>query len=281
MLLAIDIGNTQTVLGLFEGQQLRHTWRLASDTTRTSDELKAFVTQLFFEAGKKQDQPVAISRVIVASVVPALTRIWADLACDLSYLTRDSKPVIVDASLAQSLCAPGASPQEVGADRIANALAARTLYGAPAIVVDFGTATNIDVIDAAGLYLGGIISVGIQTGADALFRSAARLPVIDLAVPERVLGTNTKQAVQSGILYGEAAKVDALIAALKKENPQLDRPDIPVIATGGFSTSIVPLITAVTAIDEHLTLKGLQILADQADAAATQVAVNADGGVRP
>lgn len=264
MLLAVDIGNTQTVLGLFEGEHLRHTWRLASDTARTSDELKAIVTQLFHEAGKEQALSLTIEQVVIASVVPALTQVWMSLVKNLSYAKTDIAPLIIDANIATANCAPLGNPAEVGADRIANAVAARMLYAAPAIVLDFGTATNIDVIDSDGNYCGGIISPGVQTSATALFASAARLPTLDLEVPKKVLGTSTKTAVQSGLLYGEAAKVSTLIKALQDEDVQLAAAGVPIIATGGLAPLITPLIAAVTHSDEHLTLKGLQLIAAEA-----------------
>jgi len=267
MLLTIDIGNTQTVLGLFDGDQLRDTWRLASDPKRTTDELRAAVTQLFYEATKKHPQALAIDKVIIASVVPALTHTWSDLAsnlaADLSYLTPNCQQLIVDGAITAQLSAGLANPAEVGADRIANAVAVRHFYGAPAIVIDFGTATNIDIIDTQGNYIGGIISPGIQTSANALFESAARLPHVDLEVPPQVLGTTTKTAVQSGLLHGEAAKITALIDSLMGEQPVLQHPDTPIVATGGLASLIAPLIKQLTAQDEHLTLKGLQLIAAQ------------------
>jgi len=267
MLLAIDIGNTQTVVGLFEDAQLRHTWRFASDVTRTTDELKAIVTQLFDEASKDSTTLIKIEHIIIASVVPSLTRIWTTLAQDFSYCVNSSKPIIVNADTARRYSDSTyiKNPTEVGADRIANTVAAKTLYGAPAIVLDFGTATNIDAISKEGTYIGGIISPGIQTAATALFTSAARLPAIDLDLPPQVLGTSTKTAVQSGLLYGEAGKMDALIQKLQKEMPQFDIPDLSVIATGGLASLIAPLITRITHSDEHLTLKGLQLIAQEFD----------------
>jgi len=279
MLLAIDIGNTQTVLGLFEGDELRHTWRLASDTARTSDELKAIVTQLFHEAGKEQKLSLAaehlVDKVIIASVVPALTQVWITLTQDLSYIKPATSTLVVDSKVAARYSMRSSNPAEAGADRIANAVAASRLYATPAIVLDFGTATNIDVVDSDGNYSGGIISPGLQTSADALFNSAARLPTLDLEVPKKVLGTTTKTAVQSGLLYGEAAKVSTLIKALQDENPQFSASDIPIIATGGLAPLIVPLIAAVTHSDEHLTLRGLQIIsADAVDTEHSREAVH-------
>ncbi|MCL2379798.1 MAG: type III pantothenate kinase [Coriobacteriia bacterium] len=308
MLLAVDIGNTQTVLGLFEGAQLRYTWRLASVASCTADELRVIVSQLFDEAAKQQSPatssysygppqipgaPLAMSHgiqidhVIIASVVPSLTSAWKELAQSFrtvsvtpaapytvqhqtttiqsgSVTLRSIEPIIVGAEHTNGLVAHLENPAEAGADRIANAVAVTALYGAPAIVLDFGTATNIDVVDSAGRYIGGVISPGIQTSADALFEMAARLPAIDLKQPEpaQILGTTTKTAVQSGLLYGESAKVAGLIHHLRDERPELAAKDVPIVATGGMAPLVVAMISAITNYDEHLTLKGLQIIAD-------------------
>ena len=262
MLLTIDIGNTQTVLGLFEGSRLRHTWRLTSETNRSADELHAIVVQLYLEAAKVDSIVPTINQVIIGSVVPTLTQTWAELSQNISYHRRAAKPIVVDATITSKFSAHIPNPAEIGADRIANALAAKMLYGSPAIVVDFGTATNIDVINEEGNYIGGVISPGIQTSADALFSSAARLPIAKLELPERVIGTTTKTAVQSGLLYGEAAKINALIGALKKEQHMLAYLGVPIIATGGLAPLVTPLLPMLTHHDEHLTLKGLYLIAE-------------------
>ena len=262
MLLTIDIGNTQTVLGLFEGAELRHIWRLASEVKRSADELHSIVAQLYGEAAKIDGKPPVVTQVVIGSVVPMLTQTWAELSQNVSYHRNAAKPFIVDARITAKFSAHIPNPAEVGADRIANALAAKMLYGSPAIVVDFGTATNIDVINEEGNYIGGVISPGIQTSADALFNSAARLPITKLELPERVIGTTTKTAVQSGLLYGEAAKINALIGALKKEQHMLAYLGVPIIATGGLAPLVTPLLSMLTHHDEHLTLKGLYLIAE-------------------
>ena len=257
MLLAVDIGNTQTVLGLFAGEELCVTWRLSSDATRAVDDWYVTIVNLFERSDSVPEPYTAVDDVIIASVVPALTTVWAELAQRLT----GSDPLIVSAQMTGGLVLKVDNPAEVGADRIANAAAAFVLYGAPAIVLDFGTATNIDVIDADGAYLGGVISPGLQTSANALFTAAARLPMIDLELPPQILGTTTKTAVQSGLLYGEAAKMDALLRCLQIEQPLLDDPDVPIIATGGLANLVAPLIPLVTERDEHLTLRGLRLIA--------------------
>ena len=262
MLLAIDIGNTQTVLGLFEGAELRYTWRFASVVKRSSDELSATLSQLYDEIVKSSGVALLVNQVVIASVVPELTQTWVEVSQSVSHHRGANKALIVDAHIANRLSAHIPNPAELGADRIANALAAKMLYGSPAIVLDFGTATNVDVINEEGNYIGGIISPGIQTAATALFESAARLPVTDFVLPDRVLGTTTRAAVQSGLLYGEAAKINYLIAALKKEQPMLGYRGVPVIATGGLAPLVTSLLVALTHYDEHLTLKGLFLIAD-------------------
>lgn len=240
---------------------MRHTWRLASETKRSADELHAIVVQLYLEAAKADGIVPTIDQVIIASVVPILTQAWVELSQNISYHRRAAKPIIVDAAIAAKFSAHIPNPAEVGADRIANALAAKILYGSPAIVIDFGTATNIDVINEEGNYIGGVISPGIQTSADALFNAAARLPITKLELPERVIGTTTKTAVQSGLLYGEAAKINALIGALKKEQHMLGYRGVPILATGGLAPLVIPLLPMVTHYDEYLTLKGLYLIA--------------------
>lgn len=296
MLLAIDIGNTQTVLGLFAGTELCYTWRLASEASRTVDELRVTVLQLFDEVARNQQAAlpsvplppgqtpppvIAIERTIIASVVPALTFAWKECARSLTLSAARNEPIVVGADYTQDLTAHLQNPSEVGADRIANAVAAKALYGAPAIVLDFGTATNIDVIDAQGRYLGGIISAGVQTAADALFETAARLPAIDLKLPPQILGTTTKTAVQSGILYGEAAKMDGLLRCLQIEQPSLAGAHVPIIATGGMAPLIAPMIPLVTHFDEHLTLRGLALIAQRLRLAAGTASVGTGGRERP
>ena len=251
MLLAVDIGNTQTVLGLFEGAQIREVWRIATTTDRTPDEVAVLVDDLFRMRGLNGTD---VDAVIVASVAPSMTAAFDPVA-----RTFTGAPALsVGPGLKTGLVIDMDNPHEVGADRIANAVAAKELYGAPAVVVDFGTATNIDVVSQAGSYIGGVISPGLETSATALFSRAARLSAIDLDFPASPLGRNTRAAVQSGLMFGEAAKVDGLVRAIWGELGY----ETPVIATGGLAQTIAPKCQTVTATDPDLTIRGLYLIAE-------------------
>ena len=251
MLLAVDIGNTQTVIGLLEDGEIRQVWRLATVTSRTSDELQVLIREMFRTRGYSGE---GIETVVIASVVPALTAAFEEIATSIA----GRGPLVVGPGLKTGLRIELENPREVGADRIANAVAARTLYGAPSIVVDFGTATNIDVVSDSGTYLGGVISPGLETSANALFEHAARLSAIDLEFPASPLGRSTRTAVQSGLMFGEAAKVDGLVRAIWEEIGY----ETPVVATGGLGQTVAPHCATVTAIDGDLTIKGLSIIAE-------------------
>lgn len=265
MLLVVDIGNTQSVLGLFKERRLCDTWRLSSDLTRTSDELSIVVGRLL-EDSVGRNESLRFDKLVIASVVPALTQAWIGLVQKLDNFDEQTEVIRVDSNVAAQYSAQSVNAHEVGADRIANALAAQKLYDSPAIVVDFGTATNIDVIDEQGHYCGGVISPGLQASAAALFSNAARLSSIELKMPAKVLGTDTKTAVQSGLVRGEAAKVDTLIQALREEQSFLNATHLPVIATGGLASHVLSASTQITHYDEHLTLKGLCLLAEPSSA---------------
>lgn len=250
MLLAIDIGNTQTVIGVFDGADLRYMWRVATNKAETSDELRLKAKPLLESEGV----PVAdIDGSIVASVVPALTSAWKRaLAAMLG-----EEPLICSADTAAGLFqASYDNPSEIGADRVADAVAARILYGAPVIVVDFGTATNLEVIDAQGLFVGGIIAPGLETSAAALFSHATKLPTIELVDPGTPIGKNTVHAMQSGIVYGEADRVDGFVRRVFDELGY----EAPVVATGGLATTMAPLCKTVTHVSPELTLEGLRFI---------------------
>ena len=251
MLLTVDIGNTQTVLGLFEGAEIREVWRIATTTDRTPDEVAVLVDDLFRMRGLSGTD---VDAVIVASVVPSMTAAFDPVARAFT----GAPALSVGPGLKTGLAIELDNPHEVGADRIANAVAAKELYGAPAIVVDFGTATNIDVVSRTGSYMGGVISPGLETSATALFSRAARLSAIDLEFPESPLGRSTRTAVQSGLMYGEAAKVDGLVRAIWADLGY----ETPVIATGGLAQTIAPRCATVTAVDPDLTIRGLQLIAE-------------------
>ena len=250
MLLAVDVGNTQTVLGLIEGDEILAHWRVSTEPDRTADELRLKVLGLI----QMSDHDLAsIGRVVVASVVPALTAAWAELAEQAT----GRRAMIVGPGLRTGLLIRYDNPAEVGADRIVNAIAAVEAVGAPAIVVDFGTATTLDVVAADGAYIGGCIAPGVETSAEALFRRAARLASVDLEPPARVIGSSTKAAVQAGLLLGEAVMIDGLVARIVAE---LGEDEVPVIATGGLAETMAPLCASIGTVDPDLTLRGLAIV---------------------
>ena len=249
MLLAVDVGNTQTVLGLFAEGKLAGHWRISSNTSFTADELRVKVAGLLGLEGLSWAD---VNQVILASVVPKLTSAWEDLvgvACDCTVM-------VVGPGLKTGMPIRYDNPHEVGADRIVNGVAAFARFGGPVIVVDFGTATTIDVIDASGSYLGGAIAPGVETSAEALFTKAARLSKVDLEPPSAVIGTNTRMSVQAGLLLGEAAMVDGLVRRTWTELGT----ETPVIATGGLAERMAALCETITAVDMDLTLDGLRMI---------------------
>lgn len=246
VILAVDVGNTQTVLGVFEGGKLDGHWRLSTDAALTADEVRIKIGGLLAAEGLSWDD---LDRMIVASVVPNLTVTYEEVA----LRTTGAAPLIVGPGLKTGMQIRYDNPHEVGADRIANGVAAYRLFGGPVVVVDFGTATTIDVIAEDGAYLGGAIAPGVETSADALFTRAARLSRVDLEPPDRVIGTNTRMSVQAGLLLGEAAMVDGLVRRVWDELGVRTR----VIATGGLAERMAPLCDTIDEVDADLTLKGL------------------------
>lgn len=249
-LLAVDVGNSDTVVGLFSGRELTGFWRFTSRAA-TADEIGLRLDQL----GRSHRWPRELGAVL-CSVVPALTLPW------LGALERVSgrPPVEVSAATAKSLPVRYHDRSAVGADRIANAVAARALYGAPAIVVDLGTATTFDCISAQGAYLGGAIAPGVATSAEELFRRAARLPRVELRRPARALGRTTEESLQAGVLWGAAGQVDALVRRLALEMKGTPA----VIATGGLAAIVAPECETINRVDEALTLKGMRIIWEDA-----------------
>jgi type III pantothenate kinase len=251
MLLAIDVGNSQTVCGIFKKGRLLCHWRLKTDRQKTADELAArFLTLFSMQNITFQD----ISGVVIASVVPTQQHAWQDFAA--RYI--ECEPLLVDGrSLETGITLATDNPDEVGADRIVNAVAAFDQYGGCCIVVDFGTAITFDCISARGEYLGGAIMPGISVSLDALASHTAKLPRIDISTPPpQTIGTNTVDAIKSGLLFGYGALVDGLTAKLAAELP-----DVPqVIATGGMAELIAPYSKAIQVVDPMLTLKGLSLL---------------------
>lgn len=246
MLLAIDMGNTQTVLGLFDGERLVRSWRMPTDRTFTKDELHIRLAGYFAKDGLDL---ACVDELAFAGVVPQLVREWEAVAVELG-----ARMTVVGPATAEVTRVHADNPAEVGADRIANATAAAAFYGAPSIVVDFGTATNIDVVDAEGYYIGGAIAPGIRISLDALTMRAAKLASISLEAPARTIGRNTVEAVQSGTVVGAAAMAEGLIARIKAE---LGAPDALVIATGGLAGVVASATDAFDHVDPQLTIRGI------------------------
>jgi type III pantothenate kinase len=245
MLLAIDCGNTQTVFGLFEGDLLTEQYRVATNRSHTGDEL-AVLVRGFIDLE-------SLDGIVLCSSVPQLVTEYqgfADRWAGVELLTlgpgvSTGVPIRYD------------DPREVGPDRIANAVAARERHGAPAVVVDFGTSTNFDVVNAAGEFAGGVLAPGVEVSMDALFVRAARLPKVPFEAPERVISQTTVAALQSGLVYGFAGQVDAIVDRIRDE---LGATDAPVVATGGLADLIAPHSKTITAVDQELTLQGLRIV---------------------
>lgn len=246
MLLAIDMGNTQTALGLFDNNELIHAWRMPTDRTFTKDELHVRLLGYFRKDGLELS---SVDAIAFAGVVPQLMREWEGVAEVLG-----ARLTVVGRKTASVTSINATNPAEVGADRIANATAAAALYGSPSIVVDFGTATNIDVVDETGAYVGGCIAPGIRVSLDALTARAARLASVPLEAPENTIGRTTIEAVQSGTVVGAAAMAEGLVARIKHE---LGRDDAHVIATGGLAGIVATATDVFDVIDPQLTIKGI------------------------
>lgn len=251
MLLAVDCGNTHIVLGLFQGEELTHSWRISTEGNKTEDEYMAMLEMLFFKEGLSINQ---IEGMIVGSVVPRVTVAFGKMAkkhlrCPayfVDHTTETGIRVLMD------------NPREVGADRILNALAAHKKYDGALIVVDFGTATTFDCVSAAGEYLGGAICPGIEISQQALFARAAKLANIDLYQPPSVIGKNSADSMRSGILWGYGGQVDSLVRRMKLE---MEGP-VRVIGTGGLASFIYNFTEEMDLVDPRLTLDGLRMVWD-------------------
>jgi type III pantothenate kinase len=249
LLLAIDVGNTNTVLGVFEGAQLKVHWRLTTRREQTADEYGILVRNLFTGSGLR---PEAVEGVALASVVPPLTPVLVTLA--RQYLNQDA--LVVEPGVRTGMPILYEPPGDVGADRIVNGVAAFAAYGGPVIVVDFGTATTFDVVTKKGEYMGGVICPGIGISADALFQRAARLPRVDVRHPGKVIGRSTVGSIQSGLYFGYASMVEGIIARIRAELGEPAR----TVATGGLAEVLAGDIPSLEAVDPVLTLTGLRLI---------------------
>jgi type III pantothenate kinase len=243
-LLVVDVGNTNVVLGFYRGDELIHSWRLATARDRTADEYGILCRQLVGE--------VIIEDAIVGSVVPPLNGAIAEMIRHYFKV----EPLFVEPGVKTGIAIHVDNPQEVGADRIVNCVAAFEAFGGPTVIVDFGTDTTFDVVTANAEYIGGVIAPGLTISAEALFARAARLPRIDIRRPATVVGSNTVVNMQSGIYFGYLGLVDGLLARIKREIPGIKR----VIATGGLATLFENDSEFIDEIDPELTLKGLKLI---------------------
>ncbi|RCW41391.1 type III pantothenate kinase [Paenibacillus prosopidis] len=249
MILVIDVGNTNIVLGIYKGKDLLHHWRLSTNRSATVDEYGINIHNLFHYAGVKLEQ---MDGVIISSVVPPLMRTLEQLC--LKYLRKT--PLVVGPGVKTGLNIRYENPREVGADRIVNSVAGIVKYGSPLIVVDFGTATTFDYIDEGGNYLGGAIVPGIGISTEALYQRAAKLPRIELVKPKSVIGRNPVTSMQAGIIFGYAGQVDGIVRRIRTEFGVSPR----VIATGGLAELIAAESETIEEVDPLLTLEGLRII---------------------
>ncbi len=250
MILAVDVGNTNIVFGIFKQKSLVSHWRIGSDKTKTSDEYGVLLINLIDARGINLK---SIKGAIVSCVVPPLLDVL--ISTLKSYF--DVDPIVVEPGIKTGMPILYHNPKEVGADRIANAVAAFEDYKKSVIIVDFGTATTFDCISEKGEYLGGAISPGLFISAEALFGAASKLPKVELIVPKTVIGKTTVHSIQSGIVYGYAGLVDGIVERIQKE---MSTTHPKVIATGGLANLIAPESTTINAVDEFLTLKGLRLI---------------------
>jgi type III pantothenate kinase len=254
MLLVIDVGNTNTVIGVFDGENLAHDWRIRTIREATADEFNVLANALFLDKGLDRKK---IEKIIISSVVPSSVPIL-NAFCE-RYL--DRTPLWIDANSVKKLMPIlYNNPNEVGADRIVNAVAAYDKYKTALIIIDFGTATTFDVISEKGEYLGGAIVPGVMISADALFKRASRLPRVEVfKAPEKVIGKDTIDSIKSGIIYGNAAMVDGMVERITKEMDSTPK----VLATGGIAPLISGLSNTIEKVEQSLTLDGLRIISKE------------------
>ena len=252
MLIVIDVGNTNTVLGLFDGKHLLHDWRIRTEIDHTIDEYGVLIYNLYFSTPMKVKEVKSVSAIIISCVVPPMLNILEPLC--IKYF--NIKPLIVGPGIKTGMPIFYDNPKEVGADRIVNAVAAYEKYHKESIIVDFGTATTFDYVSPKGEYMGGCIAPGIVISSEALFEKASKLPRVEFSKPKTVITKDTVSAIQAGIMYGYGGLVDGIVDRMKAEvktNPL-------VIATGGLANIIAPETKTIDKIEEMLTLDGLRII---------------------
>lgn len=251
MILVFDVGNTETTIGLFNGEMLRGHWRIITSVPRTADEYGVLITALIQRGGYAIDR---IDGVAIGSVVPSVTAPMLE-ACS-RYLPASSS-IVVDANAGLPIKLDVDEPMTVGADRIINTLAASRMFGRDCIVADLGTATTFDCITAEGVFIGGVIAPGVQTSAETLTRKTSKLPATELTIPQRAIGRRTEDCIRSGVIFGAADAVDGMIRRIKAEWPHRETP--LVVATGGYAEMFGKLCKEFDRVEPHLTLQGLQM----------------------
>ncbi|MFC1713831.1 type III pantothenate kinase [Candidatus Poribacteria bacterium] len=252
MILAIDVGNTNIVIGVFDNETIVDSWRLSTDKTKTADEYRLLLSQLLHQGGIETDQ---IAGIVISCVVPPILARLQEM-CARQF---QQEPTIVSTDLDVGLTILYDNPKVLGADRMANAVGGYAEYGGPLIIVDFGTSTNFDVVSAEGAYLGGAIAPGVRISSEALSERAAMLPRIDMRIPPQAIGKNTMGSMQSGLYFGFLGQMEEIIRRIKSELSQEPR----VVATGGLARLMAEGSELVEVIDPDLTLKGLRIILER------------------
>src|SRR5215813_5106618 len=255
MLLTIDVGNTNSVLGVFEGADVIEHWRIATDPLRTADELAVTLRGLLSQSERLM--AVGLDGIAVCSTVSSVLHEMREM---LSRYYEDVLALIVEPGVKTGVSVRMDNPKEVGTDRIMNTVAAVHLYGGPAIVVDFGTSTNFDAVSAKGEFVGGALAPGIEVSVDALSRRAAQLLKVELTKPGRVIGKNTVEALQSGIIYGFAGQVEGIARRMAEELSPADPNAVTIIATGGLAPLVIDEVKIIDAYEPWLTLIGLRLV---------------------
>jgi type III pantothenate kinase len=255
MLLTIDVGNTNTVLGIFDGEEVVEHWRIATDPVRTADELAVILSGLLGQSTVFAEPD--ITGIALCCTVPSVLHEMREM-CRRYY--GDVPAVIVEPGVKTGVPVRYDNPKEVGSDRITNAAAAMHLYGGPAIVVDFGTSTNFDAVSARGEFVGGALAPGIEISVDALSRRAAQLLKVELARPSRVIGKSTVEALQSGIIFGFAGQVEGIATRMAAELAPDDPESVTIIATGGLAPLVIDEVKIIDAYEPWLTLVGLRLI---------------------